>query len=105
MEFCGYSDDNDLCVRTALDEYILRSSEWRIESNQTQLLLGTMRPCKEVVSSTNSGWVNALLTLAGVDINIFKEHSTRPASTSKATVSGLSLCEILKRGSWSSAST
>ena len=25
-EFCGYSDDEDLCVVTILDEYILRSS-------------------------------------------------------------------------------
>ena len=29
---CGYFDDKDLCVVTALDEYILRSSKWRKES-------------------------------------------------------------------------
>ena len=55
VEFCGYFDDKDLCVVTALGEYILRSSEWRKESNQTQLLLGTIRLYKEVVSSTISG--------------------------------------------------
>ena len=27
VEFCGYSDDKGLCAVTALDEYILRSSE------------------------------------------------------------------------------
>ena len=57
VEFCGYSDDKDLCIVTALNEYILHSSEWRKESNQTQLLLGTIRPYKEVVSSTKSCWV------------------------------------------------
>ena len=41
-----------------------------------------------------------MLKLAGVDVN-----NTRAASTSKATVSGLSLCEILERGCWSNAST
>ena len=46
-----------------------------------------------------------MLKLAAVDVNIFKGHSTRSTSTSKATVSGLSLCEILERGSCSSAST
>ena len=46
-----------------------------------------------------------MLKLVGVDVNIFKGHSTKAASTSKATVSGLSLCEILERGSWSSVST
>ena len=35
VEFCGYSDDKDLCIATVFDEYILRSSEWRKESNQT----------------------------------------------------------------------
>ena len=44
VEFCVYSDDKDLCVVTALDEYILPSSEWRKESNQTQLLLGKIGP-------------------------------------------------------------
>ena len=27
VEFCGYSDDKDLCVVTALEEYMLRSFE------------------------------------------------------------------------------
>ena len=94
MEFCGYSDDKKLCIITALDEYILRSSEWRKESNQTQLLLGTIRPYKVVVSSIIPGWVKTLLKLASVNINIFKGHSTRAASTSKTTVSGLLICEI-----------
>ena len=46
-----------------------------------------------------------MLKLAGVDVNILKKYSTRAASTSKTTASGLSLCEILERGSWSSPST
>ena len=82
MEFCGFSDDKDLCVITAFDEYILRFSEWRKESNQTQLLLGTIRPYKEIVPSTISGWVKTVLKLAGVDVNIFKGHSTRAVFTS-----------------------
>ena len=94
MEFCGYSDDKKLCIITALDEYILRSSEWRKESNQSQLLLGTIRPYKVVVSSIIPGWVKTLLKLSSVNINIFKGHSTRAASTSKTTVSGLLICEI-----------
>ena len=45
-----------------------------------------------------------MLKLAGVYVDIFKGHSTRVASTSNATVSSISLCEILESGSWSSAS-
>ena len=94
-------------IYVLLQEYTLRSSDWRKESNQTQLLLGTIMPCKEVVSSTIllDGLGKTVLKLADVDVNIFKGHFTRAASTSKAIVSGLSLCEILERGSWSSVST
>ena len=35
VELCGDCDDKDLCVVTALDEFILRSSERRKERNQT----------------------------------------------------------------------
>ena len=104
VEFCSYSDDKDLYVLTALDVYILRFSEWRKESNQTQLLLGTIRPYKEVFSSTISGWVKTVLKLAAVYVNIFKGYSTRAGSPSKSTVSGFSLRGIIEKGSWSSAS-
>ena len=57
-------------------------------------MLGTIRLYKEVVSSIITGWIKTALKLAGVGINIFKGHSTRAASTSKATISGLLLCKI-----------
>ena len=44
--------------------------------------------------------------MSGVtEIANFTGHSTRLASTSKAMLSGLSLDDILERGSWSNAST
>ena len=36
---------------------------------------------------------------AGINNDLFKAHSRRTASSSKATVSGAPLVEILKRGS------
>ena len=42
---------------------------------------------------------------AGIDTKIFKGHSTRSASTSKAGLAGLSVTEILERGSRTNAST
>ena len=42
---------------------------------------------------------------AGIDTKIFKEHLTRSALTSKAGLAGLSVNEILERGSWTNAST
>ena len=41
----------------------------------------------------------------GIDTDLFKAYSTRSTSSSKASVGGAPLVEILKRGSWSHHST
>ena len=46
-----------------------------------------------------------LLGKAGINTDLFKAHSTRSTSSSKASVGGVPLVEILKRGSWSHHST
>ena len=58
-----------------------------------------------MVSSTISRWIKNVLTEAGIDTKNFKGHSTRSASTSKAGLAGLSVTDILERGSWTNAST
>ena len=80
------------------------TESWRV-LGQKQLLLGTIKPHKEVVTSTVSGWIKATLTAVGIDTKLFTAHSTRSASTSKAKVNGLSTAEVLKRGNWSNKST
>ena len=40
-----------------------------------------------------------------VDVDVFKGHFTRSASTSKACLSDISVDNILSRGSWSNQST
>ena len=49
--------------------------------------------------------VKDILSLSGIDTSVFKAHSTRSASTSKANSTGLSEKDILKRGSWKNSST
>ena len=53
-----------------------------------------------------SRWLKETLVLSGfTEILDFISHSTRSASTSKAELSGLSIEEVLDRGSWSNKST
>ena len=59
----------------------------------------------EVYSSTDSRWIKKILNEAGVGVDVFKGHSTCSASTSKACLSGISVDDILSRGSWSNEST
>ena len=55
--------------------------------------------------STIPGWIKNILKEADIDTKIFKGHSTRSASTSEAGLEGLSVTDILERGSWTNAST
>ena len=104
LEIKGFPIDKGLCVVSCIEEYLIRSESWRTKG-QCQLLLSHLKPHKEVQKSTISGWVKLVLKLAGIDISLFKAHSCRSGSTSKAKVMGLSMEAVLKRGQWSGKST
>ena len=74
-------------------------------NNETQLLLSYIQPHKQVVPSTISGWLKNVLKSSGINVSLFTAHSTRSATISKASASGLSMKEILERGTWSNKST
>ena len=56
-------------------------------------------------SETISRWIKDELSKAGVDTSVFKAHSCRSASSSKARDAGISVSEILKKGGWKSVHT
>ena len=43
--------------------------------------------------------------MAGVDVTVFKPHSTTPAATSAASRKGVQISEILNVAGWSNATT
>ena len=103
LEFYQFESDRTLCVVHVLDEYLNRSQKWRTGWKH-QLLISQLRPHNEVAKSTISGWVKTVLKDSGIDTTIFKAHSCRTASTSKAKIMRLSLEGILERGQWSGKS-
>ena len=102
--FHSFEEDVSLCVVAVLNEYLKRSEKWRT-SDEWELLLSFVQPHKPVVSSTISGWIKKVLTISGVNVGVFKGHSTHSASTSKAALSEHSVPDILERGCWSNSST
>ena len=52
-----------------------------------------------------SRWIKDVMSLSGIDVSLFKGHSTRSASTSRARLSGASIQEILGESRWSNEST
>ena len=90
---------------SALDEYLNRTEEWRGVNNETQLLPSYIEPHKQVVPSTISGWLKNVVESSGINVSLFTAHSKRSGTTSKVSASGLSMIEILERGTWSNKST
>ena len=62
------------------------------KQTKNQLLLGTVKPCVEVVSSTIAHWFH------------FQRPFVRLTSTSKAATQGFSVRETMDRANWSGAS-
>ena len=89
LEFVAFSQDKDLCVVSALDEYLNRTEEWRRVINETQILLSYVQQHKQVVPYTISGWLKNVLKSSGINFLLFTAHSTRSVTTSKASASGL----------------
>ena len=56
-------------------------------------------------SSSIARWLKQGLEVAGIDTSIFKGHSTRGASSSKAASAGVAVSDILQAADWSTEGT
>jgi hypothetical protein len=95
--------DTRLCVVNTLTEYISRTELLR--NNEQSLFISYLKPHAAVTSSTISRWLKTVMSLSGIDISIFKAHSVRSASTSKARACHIPIHEILSVAGWKNADT
>ena len=58
-----------------------------------------------MTSSSVARWLKETMKDAGIDVNIFKSHSVRGASCSKAAGAGVTTRQILEAADWSSEGT
>ena len=105
LKIYAFPSDHALCAVAALDCYIEATSIWREKNQTSHLLVSFIEPHNAVAKSTVAGWVKQILIMSGINTDVFKPDSTRSASSSHARLSGLSLSDILKRGSWSNKTT
>ena len=84
--------------------YLNTSQEWRDEK-KTQLLSGINKSHKIASVSTVSRWIKDVTSLSGIDVSLFKGHSTCSVPTSIASLSGSNIQEILGKSRWSSEFT
>ena len=90
--------DSMLCVATVLDQHIDRTSS--LQGEEQQLFGSYAQPHHGVSKDTISRWIKTVTQQDGVDTTVFKPHSTRAASTSKAHGCNVSLPAVMKAASW-----
>ena len=103
LKFYNFPDDSKLYVCKVINSNLQRGNVWGVE--ESQFLVSHIKPHKPVSPSTVSRWLGQVLAMAGINTEVFKAHSTRSASSSKAEVTGVSLTDVIKQGHWSQAST
>ena len=103
LKFCNFPGDSKLCVCKAIDSYLKRRNFWG--AGESQFLVSHIKPHKPVSPSTVTGWLEQVIAMVDINIEMFKMRSTRSASSSKAEVTAVFLTDIIKQGHWSQALT
>ena len=77
-----FKEDNRVCIYSVLRERIEHTLPYR--GGVTRLFLSFVKPFQAVSKDTISCWIKTVMIQSGIDFTVFKPHSTRAASTSKA---------------------
>ena len=105
IEFHSIPEEGRICPVNALNHYIEVTKPFRKENGVKSLLLSVHRPHKAITKSTVANWIKKVLSNSGIDTQIYQAHSIRSASSSAASVGGVSISDILARGNWSNKNT
>ena len=104
--YVAFKECEAICPVATLEVYERRTADLRTPDQDTNpLFIGCVKPHKPVTSSTISRWIRNLMQSSGIDVSIFKSHSTRAASTLAAINQGVSVKDIVKTANWTSEST
>ena len=102
MTFRSFKENISLCpVHTIMKYLQLRS----VLCGDSNLFIRTRPPYAAAHHDTIARWIKTTLKDAGIDTDIYKAHSCRHASTSAASIGGVSLKTIMGSASWSNDNT
>ena len=80
-----YPYNINLCPVSMTRQYLQKTENLR--TTQNLLFVSYVKPHNSVKPATLARWAKTILLQAGIDVGVFSAHSTRAASTSKASVS------------------
>ena len=107
ITFPAFPQDRRLCIVNYLKTYERKTKSFRqvCKDNPDPLFLSYYRPHRPIASTTVSRWLKYVLKSVGIDVSIYKGHSTRSAAASAAKRKGVSTSDILKVADWSRETT
>ncbi|CAH2272732.1 Tyrosine recombinase [Pelobates cultripes] len=76
------SSEPGLCLVSLLQSYLQLSAGFR--NNISQLFITSRNPFRPAKVNTIRGWILSAMSTAGIDVSVFKSHSIRGASATKA---------------------
>ena len=91
-----------MCFST-LKEYLHRTETLRVTGSQ--LLTSFQKPHQAVSRDTISRWIRTVMQMSGINLDVYKTHSTRAASASAAHRAQVPIQEIFSKDGWLSAQT
>lgn len=103
IHFTEFVKDRSLCVITVLKEYLSRTKPLR--KLKPYLFVSHRKPFDCVKKGTISSWIRTVMALAGLDVQAFKAHSVRGASTSKLASLNIPVDLIMRKAAWSNENT
>lgn len=98
-----YHLDRRVCAVSLIKDYINKTHDLREKDDH--LIISFVKPHKAVHVDTIRRWIALIMTAAGINTDLYKPHSTRAASTSKAKFKLVPLVQIMGSAMWSKSST
>ena len=99
IQLVKYAPDSALCPVATLTTY-LQLRRTLVAADVTPVFITYGKPHHPASKDSLARWIKDTLQCAGIDVDTFKPHSCRAASTSKASSVGVSIEDILRSGQW-----
>lgn len=102
LKFNFFIEQPDLCVAKTLVKYLEVTQNNR--NKEDYLILTYRKPVHKASTQSISRWIKDVMKASGIDISIFKSHSTRHASTSAVHRAGMNIDSIKNSAGWTKKS-
>ena len=105
MNLYEFTDSPAICPVWSLMDYMAQTDTLQ-DANAHSIFVGHTKPHKSVCAQTLAHWIKDLMSRAGVDTSVLKQHSVYSASASwHGTAKAMSAKQICMAAQWSGLTT